>query len=613
VIESQSSTLIMGMPPRVTPVSCNETMGIPESEREGTDVTRRYACVLNNIGGLLFQRGSCTQAMAIFQECVQMMMQAEDGDAQAAEVKVALWKKHDTMDYHLQQLRQNPSMKSLPTEDDSPKKRPASSFAAQAQEGSVDPRPENLRTKPPAAVSPVGPSSYTQEYPRETGIPGLFQCTAKLPAAGQTRAISPGTDAPPLAFPDPFYVALNDPDQPRQRPFTLRIGFDQCSEGTLFNMGLIHYSLGSIDSAVQFFELSMSLAPTLAANSPIPLNPVILACLNNLGRILCHRGRSIEAKGLISDALARGSAGLTHFYTQNDTKMPSPESVEDTPLFVKETGLHRFLARTLMNMGEVHFCVCDFDGAMTSCKDARRLLHPNISDVDASALLYNMAIIHQHRQERQSALTHYESFLRIANNLVGPNHTQVATALHSIGVIYHEMGKLHEALRPLLRSLTIRQMKSCPSHQCIAESLHWVGKVLHDREEYSDAKGAYEKALAIQRAACGEEASLEVAQLQMDMGRILHSQDLFVESLAAYGEVLTIARRAFGDRHLYVARILNIVGNLHVEQGELSEAMDVFSQSMRIHHVAGIPVDMHVVKNRLYRVVLSRHSHGACA
>jgi tetratricopeptide (TPR) repeat protein len=175
------------------------------------------------------------------------------------------------------------------------------------------------------------------------------------------------------------------------------------------------------------------------------------------------------------------------------------------------------------------------------------------------------------------------------------------------------MGKLHEALRPLLRSLAIRQMNFYSSHQCIAESLRWVGKVLHDREEYSDAEGAYEKALAIQRAACVEEATLEVAHLQLDMGRIFHSQDLLAESLAAYMEVLTISRRAFGDRHHYVARILNIIGNLHVEQGELSEAMEVFSQSMRIQNGAGIPVDMHVVKNRLFRVVLSRHSHGACA
>jgi tetratricopeptide (TPR) repeat protein len=603
----------MGIPPRVTPVSRDKTMGISDSEREVTNVTRRYACVLNNIGGILFQRRSWTEAMAIFQECVQVMMLVADGDAQAAEVEIALWKKHDTMEYHLQQLRQNPSMKSLPTEDRNPKKRPASSFAAQVQEGSVDHGTEKITMLPSDAVSPVGPLSDTLNYPREIDIPGLFQYGAKLSASGQTRAVPPGTDAPPLAFPDPFYVELNDPDQPRQRPFTLRIGFDQCSEGTLFNMGLIHYSLGSIGSAVQFFELSMSLAPPLATNSPIPLNPVILACLNNLGRILCHQGRFVEAKGLIADALARGSAGLTYFYTQNDTEIPSPESDEDTPLFVQETGLHCFLARTLMNMGEVHFCVCDFDGAMTSCKDARRLLHPNISDVDASALFYNMAIIHQHRQERQSALTHYESFLQIANNLVGPNHTQVATALHSVGVIYYEMGKLHEALRPLLRSLAIRQMNFYSSHQCIAESLRWVGKVLHDREEYSDAEGAYEKALAIQRAACVEEATLEVAHLQLDMGRIFHSQDLLAESLAAYMEVLTISRRAFGDRHHYVARILNIIGNLHVEQGELSEAMEVFSQSMRIQNGAGIPVDMHVVKNRLFRVVLSRHSHGACA
>ena len=583
-----------------------ESMSGPEKKGDSIDVVRRYACILNNVGGLLLQRGAFTPAMTIFQECVQWMMQAEDEINQTEEDHISQWLKHDIMETHLKQLLHDPYITTLPSHLDT---RDAMAPSMETK-GSADKSSGRFKSQNPTVEESSGNPIGEREGLQYSGIPGLFLSSGN----SQHPKTSPGIcDATSLAFPDPFYVALKGSHQPWQKPDTLRIGFEQCSEGTLFNMALIHFAWGNIAAAIQFFELSISLAPSVSVNSPIPLNPVILACLNNLGQIHCMRGRTTEARGLVSDALTRGSVGLTHFYNQIDMKVSSQGSDQETSLFVKESGIHRCLARTLMNMGGIHFRLCDYDSAMTSCTDARRLLHPNMSDVDASSLYYNMAILHQHRHERQQALTHYENFLRIANNIVGPNHPQVATALHSMGAIYYEMGQLHEALRPLLRSLAIRQMKCLPMHPCIAESLHLCGNVLHDREEYGDAMDAYRQALVVHRAASGEKATLEIAEIQMDVGRILHSQDLLTESLVAYSEVLEISQRVFGRRHAYVARIFNIVGNLHIEQREMKEAMEAFSQSMRIQVDEGITVDMHVVKNPLYQIQLSRHPHASSA
>ena len=580
-------------------------MSYSEETGDGIDVARRYAYILNNIGGLLLQRGAFTPAMTVFQECVELMMQAEDETKEAEESLISLMLKYDIMTTHLNQLQQDTHMTTLPSLGNTSEAKAPFIVSEGADNHSGRFKPQN-----PTVGGYSKKAVGERECLQYSGIPGLFQ----PPSISHHPRTSLSTcDAIILAFPDPFYVALKEPHESWQQHETIQIGFDQCSEGTLFNMALIHFAQGNINAAIQFFELSISLAPRVSINSPILLNPVILACLNNLGQIYCMRGRTTEAVGLVSDALIRGSVGLAHFCNQKDMKVSSRKADQETPNLVSETGLHSCLARTLMNMGAIHFRICDYDSAMTSCTDARRLLHPNMTDVDASSLYYNMAILHQHRHERQLALTQYENFLRIANKIVGPNHPQVATALHSLGTIYYEMGQLHEALRPLLRSLAIRQIKCSPMHPCLAESLHLVGNVLHDREEYGDAMDAYKQALAVQRAASGDEATLEIAEIQMDVGRILHSQDLLAESLSAYSEVLEISQRVFGRRHAYVARILNIVGNLCIEQRELREAMEAFSQSMRIQQGEGIPVDMHVVKNQLYRIQLSRHPHASSA
>jgi len=379
-------------------------------------------------------------------------------------------------------------------------------------------------------------------------------------------------------------------------------------------MGIIHYCWGSVDSAVKFFELSMSLAPPLAHQGSIPLNPVILACLNNLGQILALRGRVQEARCLIADALTRGSAWLAQFYHQSGRVNELPTAMKSA----KERGLLRYLAGTLMNMGEIHFCICDFAGAMTSCRDAHKLLHPDIEALDGASLFYNIGLVSQHQRNLPEALENYNQFLVIAQGIVGSNHPQIATALHNIGMIHYECGRLQDALRPLVRSLSIRIRRFTENHPFVAESLQLVGKVLHAREQLGDALRLFRRTLSIHQTiteAKNEQGdpNLDLALVRMDIGRILHVQGLFQESLDSYQQVLDMSRKVFGMKHPYVPRLLNIVGNLYLELGRVEDAMSSFTEAMRTQQSNEMVLDINVVEYPLYRVKLELPVHAASA
>ena len=476
--------------------------------------------------------------------------------------------------------------------------------------------------------SPPIPMKYSASSPlseedklnncRQYGIPGLFGSLSKI------RNSSASSERPILTFPDSFHVAVDESDvqalnKASSKNSIFLSPFHQCSKATLFNMGLIHYSWGSDDSAVHFFELAISLA-----SSTPPINPdlIILACLNNIGQIRLQCGRTPEATALFNDALARGKASFAPISITNNedagkvTQLTSASSsIPSSASTRSPTPLHRFLARTLMNIGQVYFCNCDFTSSKRTWLDALRLLHPRAPDVKAAALEYNMGLLHHHQNERVQAIEQLDLFLEKATRLLGGrNHLQVAAALHREGWIYFEMGDLYKSMKPLTESLHIRTQLLGPKHALVAQSLFKLAKVLQEREEYEWASKALEDCLQVRRSRCPNgEGSLEVTQTLMELGRTYHARGQREASVEAYLEVLRLTQRFFGYRHKYVARIQNIVGNLYLEVNQVGKAMIYLINAMRIHVEEGLPIDLAVVQNALLRVHLERHPGAGMA
>ncbi|CAB9506969.1 Tetratricopeptide repeat [Seminavis robusta] len=452
------------------------------------------------------------------------------------------------------------------------------------------------------------------------GIPGLFPMTSKMRGAEKKNENSI------LVFSEPFLVdvdAAADGNGKIRDKVPLREGpdagafcvpLDQCSRACLFNMGLVHYQWNSADSAIQFFELSLSLAPQQP--SLLTFDPLALACINNVGQILLQlKGKMTEAKGMFSDALSRGNSALVELYRnegENRSFRQSPELAEAHKLTSRL--LRRFLVRSLMNMGFVHFFNCDYELATRTCLDAMRLLRPNMLEVDAAALWYNISMSHHHQNELHEALVYLDKFLDVAVSYLGVLHLQVATALHRKGFICYEMGNLYDSTKPMLQALRIRKRHFGNVHPLVADSLCLLGKIYLDREEFRFAQNALLQALSVLRSLNEDDhLCLDIAQTLIDLGRACHSQGQIDESLKAYLEAVSLTKKMFGERHAYVARMKNVVGNLFLEQGEVNQAVEFFARSMRIQVGEGRPVDYNIVQNPHVRVKFSHCPTSASA
>ena len=558
---------------------------------------KQHAAVLNNIGAHLIGFGEMLNAMRVLQQSVQILMLTESGTEEGMPSTEQI------------ELSRNWLLR----------------LSGNETKGSPDrkvPRATGAPTSQEQQAS--GPSEENRlNNCKHCGIPGLFGSLSKI-----RNALS-SSERPILTFTEPFFVDLEDDDlkllRIRNSKSTFRCPSHQCSKATLFNMGLIHYIWNSNDTAVQFFELSKSLSGSLPL---ITQDLVVLACLNNIGQIRLHTNRTSEAMSLFSDALNRGNTALAAFYPDDVCSIASsqehyerararrrrPSSAPSTEASSSPSSssarthtspLHIVLARTLLNIGQVHFNECNFEASERTWLDAVRLVHPHTPPLEAAAFAYNMALIHHHQNHRLKAIEYLDQFLERATAIVGTVHLQIATALHRKGLIYLEMGDLYRSMKPLLETFQIRNHLLGPEHALVAETLFSIARVFQEREEYDRASKALDDCLTIRQSLCHDrDGSLEVAQTLMEVGRTHHSQGRRQESVDAYLNALRLTRRFFGHRHKYVARILNIVGNLHLELGRVKDAMSYFLDAMRIHVEQGLPIDFGVVQNALYRVDL---------
>ena len=395
------------------------------------------------------------------------------------------------------------------------------------------------------------------------------------------------------------------------------IPLEQCSKATLFNMGLVHYHWGSEDSAMQFFDLAASLSQQ---QNPTQFDPVILGCLNNMAQIHLQHGRSQDAMDLMADALTRGNAALTSIYSNDASNDRSAvmdeiddEYEEEDEVAIRKAQddvrrtrrLRRKLARTVMNIGHVHFFKCDYDASLSTCNDALKLLHTDMQEPEVAAAWYNMALLYYHKGEKRTALDYLDRFLNLADTVLPPGgfYLQIADGLQRKGKILFEIGDLQSCMLPLNDALKIRKIVLSESHASVAETLCLIGKVLQEKEQYDFALNALEKGLAVQRqslarthAQTGEEQaiSFDVAQTLLEIGRAHHALRNLEHSLKAYLEVMDLTRKFFGDSHPFVARIGNIIGNLHLEMGDSEKSILYFKDAAKILLEQGIAVDIAV-------------------
>lgn len=173
--------------------------------------------------------------------------------------------------------------------------------------------------------------------------------------------------------------------------------------------------------------------------------------------------------------------------------------------------------------------------------------------------LYKQAVVYC-----QGAVTLYEQ-------LLGPDHWEVALALNNLALVYDEWGKYTEAEPRFRRILTMLEQTLPPDHPDLAGSLHNLARCRMFQGDFSQAEQLSQRALAILEKALGSD-HLDLAPFLNTLATIYRDQGNYSQAEPLYMRALAIREKALPPGHLDIAYSLNALATNYVDQGAYDRA-----------------------------------------
>lgn len=264
-------------------------------------------------------------------------------------------------------------------------------------------------------------------------------------------------------------------------------------------------------------------------------------------------------------------------------------------------------ARLMATMGEVYTNMGLLEEAEPLLERAlairEEVLGPNHLNVAAS--LERLAA---HRKERGSfaeAERLLQRAIAIREMHLGPNHPDVARGLAELGGDYAQQGRYADAEAVLRRALTINERALSPNDPELLPILNNLGILLWQEQKYAEAQPYFERSLAMREEALGPDHP-RVATGHNNLGGLYFRLERYQEAERAYERALAIWEKVLEPNHPDIAKALNNLAEVYWVQGRYAESERYFRRALQIKEEAftenhpSVAVSLHGLAN-LYR------------
>lgn len=229
------------------------------------------------------------------------------------------------------------------------------------------------------------------------------------------------------------------------------------------------------------------------------------------------------------------------------------------------------------------FTACGrYDAAEGIC---RRALALEREPGEAAATLDTLATILYHTARSQEALDLSRRALAIREEMLGPDHPDVARNLADLGAILYAVGSYEEAEMMLKRARALAERSGTDGQQLVAMILNNLGAIKISTGRHGAAIPSIEEARAINARELGEEHP-EVASNLVNLAFALQAGSDHIAAERYYREALWISERALGPKHPQLAVIITNLGALYRLIGRLADAEHYFRRALAIREQA---------------------------
>jgi tetratricopeptide (TPR) repeat protein len=175
----------------------------------------------------------------------------------------------------------------------------------------------------------------------------------------------------------------------------------------------------------------------------------------------------------------------------------------------------------------------------------------------------------------------YLRALRIWEQLLGPEDTDVAYSLNNLAKLYDDQDKFSEAEPLYLQALRIWEQQLGPECSDVAYPLNGLANIYYKQGKYLEAESLYKDALRISEQQLGPEHP-DVAYPLNGLADLYREQGKYGEAEPLYKRALRIWERILGPEHHLLAYPLNGLAILYTDQGKYSEAEPLYLQALSV-------------------------------
>jgi len=213
--------------------------------------------------------------------------------------------------------------------------------------------------------------------------------------------------------------------------------------------------------------------------------------------------------------------------------------------------------------------------------EARTHAPPPAEQAKLYAAAIRATILHRELADYAAALGFGKRALRVAQDLHGERHAEVARAHNELGLVYRTAGDLDAAIEHYERALAIyRQLPDGASFET-NDTLHNLGVALRFRGDFERAAALLAESLDRYEKRYGADHA-EVAISLSELGRLRSEQGDLAAALGLYERALAMSERALGPEHRVIATRLSNLAAVSASLGDHERALQLVERAARI-------------------------------
>lgn len=203
--------------------------------------------------------------------------------------------------------------------------------------------------------------------------------------------------------------------------------------------------------------------------------------------------------------------------------------------------------------------------------------HPEIASI-----LNDLVEIYEYLGKYAQAEPLMQRALALQEKALGANHPDLAESLNNLAGIYMYQGKYAQAEPLMQRALTIREQALGANHPDVASSLNNLGFLYVYQGRYAEAEPLYQRAIALDERLLGPEHP-ETLLFLANLANLYTVQARYSDGERLNQRVLAGRERGLGSQHPYTAITLFNLAQLYYFQGKYDQAESLAQRALTIH------------------------------